>query len=545
MANLTEQMKTTWDKLPARSRWTIGGVSVAVVLGLAATVALQSGTKWVTVARIGVAEDRNAALETLKSKKIPVRLAEGSQDTIEVPTDKLDEARMEVASIASQGRMQGVDLFEKPSFGITSGMEKAKLRAIRESELARTLRALEGVQDASVKLAMPERVYVFQKDNRPITAAVTLSLSRGTELAKSQVDAIRYLVSSSVEGLKPGAVTIVDNHRNLLAAPSDDGGLLVNDDEARKEAMRHEADLERRLLELLTPLVGEGRVRVQASVLMESRRIETKETEVDPEKQAPKSEFHKEQSKSSAEAPAKGAVGSAANVGEASKPSAAPQVAATTTREDKFEYIHSTVQRHVVDPGRGVKRLSLAVLVDGKAEKGQDGAETWAPLAPETLKQIEGLAASAAGIDRARGDQVSVVCQQFVPFEDTAAITAPPAAMKPWMKELAPWAALLLVVLLLVVFVLRPMITAPHREAAAAPLVPATAVEGATVAGTPLVGTVEPLTALGEGVAASAPELALPPPPSFEELRRRAQELVQSDPKRSVQIVRAWLVEEA
>ncbi|MGL5446498.1 MAG: flagellar basal-body MS-ring/collar protein FliF, partial [Rhabdaerophilum sp.] len=309
------------------------------------------------------------------------------------------------------GGSVGYEIFDKgDSFSATSFVQGInQLRAL-EGELARTIRSLDRVQSARVHLAIPEKK-LFARDAQEPRASIVLKL-RG-DLDQSQVRAIRHLAATAVHGLKPEKVSIVDEAGRLLA-----DGAGVEADPLALTADK-QSNFERRLKtqveEIVASVVGRGRARVQVAAEMDFNRIQSVTDNFDPESRVVRSTQTRTENQQSAEQ-RDGQVSVANELPQAQQQQNQnnPQQREQTARSEEIvNYeISKTTRTEIIEGGR-VKRLSVAVLVDGIYAPGQGSDMTYQPRSSEELERISALVRTSIGFDRTRGDQIEVINLRF------------------------------------------------------------------------------------------------------------------------------------
>lgn len=355
------------------------------------------------------AGDANTIIRDLETKGVKYEIrADGH--TIMVPRDQVLRMRMDYAAKGiPAGGTVGYEIFDKSdSFSATSFVQGInQLRAL-EGELARTIRSLDRIQQARVHLAIPEKK-LFQRESQEPRASIVLKV--GGELDAGQIRSIRHLVANSVQGLKPERVSIVDEAGRLLA----DGA--TNDMDAAAMAQDKQSSYEKRLRgqveEIVASIVGRGRARVQVAADMDFNRIQQVTDDFDPEKRVVRSTQTRSENQQSVEA-RDGQVSVANELPQTNQNQANAQQRDNTARtEEVVNYeISKTTRTEVIEAGR-VKRLSVAVLVDGLYTPGANGEMSYQPRTPEELDRIGALVRSSIGFDRNRGDQIEVVNLRF------------------------------------------------------------------------------------------------------------------------------------
>jgi len=420
-------------------------------------------------------EDSSAIVKDLERQAIPYELRSDGA-IVMAPKDKVARLRMKLAEGGlPKGGGVGYEIFDKSdALGATSFIQNINhLRAL-EGELSRTIRGIDRVQAARVHLVLPERP-LFSRDKIDATASIVLKV-RGT-LEPQQVRAIRHLVATAVNGMKPERVSVIDETGKLLAdGAAQDNALEGTGADDRKAA--YESRMRSQVEAIVSSVVGPGHARVQLSADFDLNRITETSDKFDPDGRVVRSSQTREEQSSSGSSKDSGQV----SVGTELPGSNAPAAAAGGSQdqnkktEEIVNYeISRTTKTEVIEAGR-VNRISAAVLVDGTYAKNDKGDMVYAPRAKEEIDRIAALVRSAIGFNAKRGDQVEVVNLRF-------AETAPPVASEPvgWMSylqftkedimrgaELGVMTLLGLIVLLMVVRPLVRRIVTPEGGYAAA-----------------------------------------------------------------------------
>jgi flagellar M-ring protein FliF len=351
-------------------------------------------------------EDSSAIIKDLERQGIPYDLRNDGTIVL-VPKEQIPRLRMKLAeSGLPKGGGVGYEIFDKSdALGATSFVQNINhLRAL-EGELARTIRSIDRVQQARVHLVLPDRP-LFSREKAEPSASIVLKV-RGT-LEPQQVRAIRHLVASAVNGLKPQRVSVVDETGRLLAdGNADETGGGVTADE-RKAAF--EKRLRQHVESIVTSVVGPGHARVQLNADFDFNRITQTSDKYDPESRVVRSSQTREEVTANNDANAGGvSVGNelpgAARGGEGQ---AQPRDQNRKTEEIVNYEISRTTKTEVTEGGR-VNRISVAVVVDGIYAKNDKGELTYQPRSKEEIDRIAALVRSAIGFDAKRGDQVEVV----------------------------------------------------------------------------------------------------------------------------------------
>ena len=363
-------------------------------------------------------EDAGAIVEKLKEQKVPYEVG-GGGTSVSVPGTQVYEMRLQLASQGlPHGSGIGFEIFDRTNIGQSEFVQKLNYRRAQQGELARTIAQMPEVQRARVHLAVPERRLFANQQERP-RAAVVLSLRREDTLTKPQIQGIVHLVANSVEGLRPEDVTVVDGHGRLLSGTNGDGpGHLSGSQMEYQRGL--EKDWETRIASMLERIVGTNKVVVRVSSVLDFRQVEHTEEKYDPNSQVVRSEQRNQERASGVNSVAGGVPGVASNVPAGESPE--PPQNSTQNNQTKTETLNYEISRtvsRIVEPVGTVKKLSVAVLVDGTYEvppaaDGQPaGKPKYIPRSEEEMKKIVEIVKKAIGFSAERGDEVQV---ENIPF---------------------------------------------------------------------------------------------------------------------------------
>ena len=413
--------------------------------------------------------DKAAAVEALNQANIESHI-DNQTGTLTVAEDDYYKARMLLASQnLPKAAPGGYAILDQLPMGVSRAVEGERLRQARETELAKSIQEIEGVTEARVHLAMPENT-VFVRDNAAPSASVIVRLGANQSLSEAQVRSIVNLVASSVPGMKPDAVTIVDGAGSLLSKP---GGSALGASEERIDLQRRvEGKYRDQLTQLLTPLVGAGNfsAEVQAEVNLD-------ETQATREAYGKEGALRAEQGNwtgnQQGQPAAEGIPGTLSNTpppaaqvkaGEAAQPGQGTPAASAPgaklpdamKQSDQFSRAYEldkeiSVTRAV--PG-GLKRLSVAVVL-----REAEGAK---PRTPQEIAQITDLVRAAVGYDASRNDQVTVISRKFAgaSAEEKGAAWYDAG----WFPVLARNLTALVIALLVIFVGLKPMLKLLGRK---------------------------------------------------------------------------------
>jgi flagellar M-ring protein FliF len=536
----------------------MGAVTLALI-GFFAFLILRVTTPQMTPLFTDLSLDDSASIaKELDREGITYQLRNDG-NVIMVPRDNVARLRMTLAENGlPKGGGVGYEIFDKSDgLGTTSFVQNIdSLRAL-EGELARTIRTLDQVEDARVHLVLPERP-LFSRDKIDPSASIVLKL-RGT-LDPSQVRAIRHLVATAVSGLKPQRISIVDERGQLLAdgAGDDTTGGDVAADERQSAFEKH---LREQVASIVSSVVGPGHSRVQVTADFDFNRITQTSDKYDPDGRVIRSSQTREETAASNAGNGEVTVSNelpGASQRQAAGDNASPRDQSKKTEEIVNYEISKTTKTEVIEGGR-LKRLSVAVLVDGSYAKDAKGNVAYQPRSKEELDQIGALVRSAIGFDQKRGDQVDVVNLRFA--ETPASPIVEPTG---WLSmvhftkddimsiiEMMVMGVLGLVVLLLVVRPLVRRIITPEERAVAA-LPPAAAMAEGLPAPTAVAAAaaiaaekLNPAQAAEPSKTSQMIDIAQIQGQVHAQSVQKVGELADKNPRETVSIIRQWLTDSA
>ncbi len=453
-----------------------------------------------------------------------------------VPADQVQEIRMQLAADGLSGNeSMGLELLrEDQSVGTSQFMERARYQHALETELARTIARMRGVEAARVHLAIPKQSAFVRDRSRP-SASVMLKLAPGRALDSGQVQGIANLVASSVPYMEIGRVAVVDQFGRLLSRDVMDGEMaMTNRQFEYKRAF--ERTYTERIEELLFPIVGSGRVRAQVHAEIDFSENERREEAFTGAPDQVRSEQLQDQRGGGA-MQAMGVPGALTNQppegGSLAKPAEGEALAGdsgsmskSTTRNYELD---KTVTHTRTAPGRLI-RMSVAVLVDDRVSADKKGEVVRTPREQAEIDGITGLVKEAVGFNAERGDSVVVINRAF---EAPAAIEAPPEPAvweQTWFESLVKNSLAAILMGLLLLAVLRPAVRALTRRGEsggdAAP---------ADDDGLPMLEA-DRVSLSGRG------DDPLPPPPRvYGDILNLAREMAADDPKRVAMVLKKWV----
>lgn len=468
-SGLLGQLRDFFMGLPPARRVTFAALTAGILIGTGALAWWVQQPQYRVLYNGLGASDAGAVIEYLKTEKIPYRVSD-SGGNIEVAAGRLYETRMALAGRGiPQGGGVGFEIFDKQTLGMTDFVQRLNYQRALQGELARSIAELDTVESARVHLAMPERSLFVSEERRP-SASVVLKLRPGRTLAPEQIAGVVHLVAASVEGLRPNDVTVVDVNGQVLTHDT-------AEQDARspgKGLMTFQREIEQGYTEsiesMLTRVLGSGHALARVTVALDMAQVEKTEESFDPDRVAVRNE--KRSKESSAQGATSGGAASSDLTNEAKAASAGPQSA----REDTaLNYEISKVTSRRIEQMGAVKKLSVAVIVDG-TYTGEGDARQFVARPEEELERYRQLIKRAVGFNEERGDQIEVVS---APFQAPANLEAPEApgmlAKVGQFSEVLWRLGGILVVLLIVMTVIRPfLLTMASRApvAAEAPYIP-------------------------------------------------------------------------
>jgi len=536
-----------WNGLDRRQQIVLVSLGVGVVALLAMFATWAGQPEYATAYSNLSEQDAAAVVQQLQKQQVPYQLT-GNGTTIRVPASRVYSVRLDMARLGlPKGGVVGCELFDSNNFsnlGMTEFIQRTNYQRCLESELGKTIAGLDAVEQARVHLVIPEKTLFTEQAKEP-TASVMLRLRASRKLSDEQVWAIGNLIAGSIEGLRPENVTIVDVNGRVLAegtagdARAGKSGMRLS--MAQLSAEREYANsLETRLQQMLDQTLGNAKAVVRVNASMDWAQIETTKESFEPaanSKTGVVRSAHEVIEQAGESGSAGGVPGTASNVPPLSSIPSYQAVLSNTIggpnvrHEATVNYeVGKTTQREVRAPG-DVKRLSVAVLVDASVD-------------PTRMTAIEDLVATAAGIDKKRGDTITV---DTLPFESTS------AQDKKALEEQQRWSLYMdfakigaaLLGLGLVLFFLRRSFKRLEERVPVATVLPGGAEYPQLAAPLPVSGELSGELS-GDREGSQVPEPAeMEGVLDMEEVRRRKQveQLAREQPEIVARIIQRWLVE--
>ncbi len=333
---------------------------------------------------------------------VPYNLADGGR-TVKVPSQKVYQTRISLASLGMpSGGSVGYSIFDKTNLGMTDFVQKVNYRRALEGELGRTISNLEEVQAARVHIVIPEK-RLFEEDQKETTASVVLKLGSAGSLSKRQLFGITHLVASSVEGLHAENITVIDNWGNLLTSPQGGDPMVALSATQLEMKKSVESYMEGKAMALLSGALGNSRAIVKVDADLDFDQVNKSIETFDPDNVAVRSEERQEFNSSD----------TSSSVGADTLHSGGREISERVITN--YE-VPRTVQTIASSVGN-IKKLSIAVMVDGRYEKVQgengDMEKRYIPRDDAELKQLSSIVMRAVGFDSTRNDEFSIVNTAF------------------------------------------------------------------------------------------------------------------------------------
>jgi flagellar M-ring protein FliF len=460
--------------LPTRSKLMMG-LGAATVVAVLFAMSMWSSQGDYRPVFTGLSDkDGGAVIAQLSTMNVPYKNEPGG--IILVPASQVYDVRMKLASAGlPKGSVIGFELMDKQSIGQTQFNERLNFQRGLEGELTRTITALADVADARVHLAMPQQNGFFREQQKP-SASVMLTMRGGHILDRAQVAGIVHLVSASVPELSPKAVSVLDQTGALLSSNNDSGSGL--DSQQLQYKQQIETNLNRRIYELLEPVVGRDNLRATVTADVDFSQTEATSEEFKPNQGANASASVRsvqstESTNGSGAAPS-GVPGATTNqppvpatapiTGAAAPLQAAQGAAANTSsrRDNTTNYEVDKTVRVTRNATGVVKRLNAAVVLNNRVTTDAKGKTSTQPLAPDEIEKLTTLVQETIGFNQERGDSVKLI---NAPFKvEKIDVPDVPLFQQPWLIDMvragAVPAALVLVALIAVFGMVRPAIRA-------------------------------------------------------------------------------------
>ena len=541
----------------------LGGVAVGLI-ALIMLMATRISSPDYSLLYGGLEPSDSAAIVTrLETDNILYQISGNGRDIL-IPQDQVARVRLSMAQAGlPNGGSVGYEIFDNSdTFGTTSFVQNVNYTRALEGELARTIRALNNVSAARVHLVLPKRE-VFSRDKREASASIVLKLNGRGRLSDDQIAAIQHLTASAVPSLAPSHISIVDENGNLLArGDGKDAPGTGTSSQSDFKRVAYESHVKEQIEQLLEKSLGAGNVRAEVSAIMDFDQRTVHSETYDPDSQVVRSSQSVEESSSANEGLTGDAAVSVANnlpeAGADTGGGANSKNASSRTEETVNYEISKTVTTEVRESGP-IRRLTVAVLVNGRSEVAADGTRTYQPMAEEALVQISRLVKSAIGYNEERGDVVEVVNMPFAQvvegFSDEEAVTDEifMGLTKADLFKIGEMGVLVVVAILALLLVVRPLL---NRALMVGGATPALAGPGGAAGALPGTGTMAAIGNSRTGGGSGGNPETLNEVDSLIDIDKvdgqvktstlnKVSEIVDKHPDEAISILRNWLYHDA
>ncbi len=473
--NFINQLQEMWSRLLWPQRLTIFFFAFLGLALIGSVVYFMNRIEYEALYRDLSPEDAQAIVGKLKGEKWDY-LVQGTSILVAAPQTEIDKLRLEISGsgLARSGRI-GYEIFDKSQFGMTDFIEQVNLQRALEGELARTISSLSEIAQARVHIVLPKDS-IFTEKEENAKASVVVTLKKGAELSKSSIAGIKGVLAGAVPDLHTYNVSIVDDEGNFLSQSVEYG------DTARAEmesGVREqiEKEITGKVVSILEPIVGKGKVHANASINLDFNTTEQTEETYNPNPPVILS-HQKSEERSGVAGGSSGVPGTQTNTTAVQSTGSAPE---RVRQSEVTNYEVNKMVRHTIQPKGTIRRLSVAVILDHKTVYGKtkDGKTSvrQEPRSQQDIDSYRQLVLAAVGFDQQRGDVVSIANVPFYP-DAKPEEPLPPA---PWFFKrqvvLLPamkYGSLIILFLLIYFIILRPVRKKAFQALSYAALGPAT-----------------------------------------------------------------------
>lgn len=530
LTSTVDRFKGFWSQTSLTQRMIVAGLAVvALAIFIFLMVWLNRPNMAVLYSQLGP-EDASRIVNVLQGDKIPYELAANGA-TILVPETQVYDLRLKIAGEGAMiGQGIGFEIFDEIQMGQTDFVQKINYQRALQGELSRTIAEFPQIDKARVHLVIPKKSLFIQEEAKP-SASIVLQMKDGRKLEKPQIASIVNLVAMSVEGLEKDMITLTDTKGQPLYTPSDDGTLegLTTTQLAYKQTM--ERQYERRIEEMLAPVVGAGKVIAKVNADLDFSQRTVRKELWDPEVAVVRSEQRSEET-TQGQANTEAGIPEANFRGDGIAGALSTQESSRETRRTNFEI--NREEQQIIAPVGELTRLTAAVIVDGTYEKvvNAEGVESYSfiPRSDEEMQRFNSLVRSAVGFESARGDAVEVSTISFGEPEIEVAPTLTGILFQ-WASRHFSSILIFVLGIVFLMVVMRPIILALIR-----PSVTGEAVEG--LEGLP---EGEERLALMEGENEEVE--AMDALRKIEDIKAHTMQLTEQNMEQAINILRNWVKE--
>lgn len=524
-----DRVKGFWSHISASQRILVGAIALGVIGVFFTMIMLMNRTEYQTLYSNLAAEDASRVVKTLDAQKVSYKLAEGGS-AILVPEDKVHQMRLAVAGEGNiMGQGVGFEIFDEVKVGLTDFVQKINYQRALQGELARTISEFPVVDTVRVHLVIPQRSLFIEEQQKP-SASVVLKLKDGRRMESKDVNAIVNLVTMAIEGLTKERVSITDTAGKTLYQPEEEGSLYGMTNAQFEHRMVTQQNLERRIEELLMPVIGAGRVIAKVNANMDFSQKTIRKELYDPDVAVVRSESRMEE-QTQGTANLESGVPDVNFRGDGLADSTSTQSSNREQRQTNYEI--NKEEQNIIGSVGDISRLTVAVIIDGTYTRNESTGEmTFVPRTTEELRNIRQLVSNVVGYDSARGDTIEV---SNIPFgapevegpQNVAQMLADYALRlgKPFLNALLIFLFLLIVVRPVIMALIRPKVEGEMLE---------------ELAGLPMG---EERLALVESDDDELDAMAILE--KIEDIKAHAMHLCEQNMDQAMGIIRSWMKEEA
>ena len=530
LLELFEKAKNVWTARSISQQVLIGGLAVALIAAFIVGMVIMNKPDFKVLYSKLTPEDASKIVNTLKATKEPYQLADNGQ-TVLVHADKVYELRLKIAGEGNlHGQGIGFEIFDEIKIGQTDFVQHINYQRALQGELARTIMEFPQVDKARVHLVIPKKSLFIEEQTQPSAAVVIKFKEKDKKLEPKEVQGIVNLVTMAVEGLTKNRITITDANGQPVYQPTDEESAQGMNTTQLDFKAQMERKLERRIEELLTPVIGPQKIIARVNTELDFSHKTIKREVFNPDSQVIRSETRSEETVTG-KANLDGASPDANFRGDGYTGTQSSQDSSRESRTTNYEI--NKEEQQIVSPVGELKRLGVAVIVDGTYTKDEkSGTFTYVPRTAEEIARIKSLVSSAVGFDTARGDSIEVSSIAFGAMD----MSEGPSLVRNFIEmgqRLAKPLLSGLLIFLFLILVVRPVVMALIR-----PRVAEEEVE--EVASLP---STEERLAIEE--ALEIPEEALDTSRRLENAKNLAVQLTDQNMDQAIRLLKSWARQEA
>ncbi len=525
-----EKAKNLWSGRSISQQVLIGGLAVTLMAAFVVGVILMNKPDYKVLYSKLTPEDASKVVNMLKGSKEPYQIEDNGQ-TVLVQADRVYELRLKVAGEGNlHGQGLGFEIFDEIKIGQTDFVQHINYQRALQGELARTIMEFPQVEKARVHLVVPKKSLFIEEQTQPSAAVVVKLKEKDGKLSPKEIQGIVNLVSMAVEGLDKKRITITDQNGQSVYQPADDESVQGMSTTQLDFKAQMERKLERRIEELLTPVIGPQKIIARVNTELDFSHKTIKKELFNPDSQVVRSETRSEETVAG-KANLEGNVPEANFRGDGFSGTQSSQDSSRESRTTNYEI--NKEEQQIVSPVGELKRLGVAVIVDGTYTKDEKtGAYTYVPRTAEEIARIKSLVSSAVGLDKDRGDNIEVSSIAFGAMD----MSEGPSLVRNFIEmgqRLGKPLLTGLLVFLFLILVVRPVIMALIR-----PRVAEEEVE--EVASLP---SMDERLAIEE--ALEVPEEALDTSRRLENAKNLAVSLTDQNMDQAIRLLKSWARQEA